>query len=135
MVFGRFPEKFSLGIFFSPSKPNTIRLTDIDTVIDLTRHEDARVRQLAIKEMCPCRVRGDIEAFYRRLLSPQLVEDPAVNVRQQVLHDLCDGSPAHLEQDIAQVLEVFNRDPDSKIRRTAHKVMASYHRTGKWNIL
>ena len=26
MVFGRFPEKFSLGIFFSPSKPNTIRL-------------------------------------------------------------------------------------------------------------
>ena len=28
MVFGRFPEKFSLGIFFSPSKPNTIRLFD-----------------------------------------------------------------------------------------------------------
>ena len=26
MVFGRFPEKFSLGIFFSPLKPNTIRL-------------------------------------------------------------------------------------------------------------
>ena len=26
MIFGRFPEKFSLGIFFSPSKPNTIRL-------------------------------------------------------------------------------------------------------------
>ena len=25
-VFGRSPEKFSLGIFFSPSKPNTIRL-------------------------------------------------------------------------------------------------------------
>ena len=27
MAFGRFPEKFSLGIFFSPSKPNTIRLS------------------------------------------------------------------------------------------------------------
>ena len=27
MVFTRFPEKFSLGIFFSPSKPNTIRLS------------------------------------------------------------------------------------------------------------
>ena len=26
MVFERFHEKFSLGIFFSPSKPNTIRL-------------------------------------------------------------------------------------------------------------
>ena len=25
-VYGRLPEKFSLGIFFSPSKPNTIRL-------------------------------------------------------------------------------------------------------------
>ena len=26
IVFGRFPEQFSFGIFFSPSKPNTIRL-------------------------------------------------------------------------------------------------------------
>ena len=29
MLFGRFPEKFSLGIFFSPSKPNTIRLNSL----------------------------------------------------------------------------------------------------------
>jgi hypothetical protein len=29
----------------------------------------------------------------------------------------------------------FNRDKDSDIRRNAHKVMATYERTGKWNIL
>ena len=37
MVFGRFPEKFSLGIFFSPSKPNTIRLCYVCTGIGLIR--------------------------------------------------------------------------------------------------
>ena len=34
MVFGRFPEKFSLGIFFSPSKPNTIRLFAVFVCFD-----------------------------------------------------------------------------------------------------
>ena len=32
MVFGKFPVKFSLGIFFPPLKPNTIRLIDHSTV-------------------------------------------------------------------------------------------------------
>jgi hypothetical protein len=53
----------------------------------------------------------------------------------QVLHTLCDGSPAHLEYDIAEALEQFNRDPDTDIRRMAHRVLAAYRRTGKWNIL
>lgn len=53
----------------------------------------------------------------------------------QVLHTICDGSPAFLETRVAAALEEFNHDSDKAIRRTAHKVLASYSRTGKWNIL
>ena len=31
-----------------------------------------------------------------------MVDDEAVNVRQQVLHTICDGSPTHLEFDVAE---------------------------------
>ena len=53
----------------------------------------------------------------------------------QVLHTLCDGSPAHLEYEVAEALEGFNRDSDSKIRRMAHKCLTAYRKTGKWNVL
>ena len=52
-----------------------------------------------------------------------------------MLHNICDGSPADYEDKVAEALEKFNRDPDSYIRRRAHKVIASYERTGKWNVL
>ena len=29
----------------------------------------------------------------------------------------------------------FNRDRDPHLRRTAHKVLGVYRKTGKWNIL
>ncbi|VDI74834.1 uncharacterized protein [Mytilus edulis] len=107
--------------------------TTIETIIELTKHSHPQVRQRALKEMCPCRVKKDHDDFWKRVL--EMVDDEAVNVRQQVLHTLCDGSPAHLEFDVAEALDGFNRDSDSKIRRTAHKCLTTYNRTGKWNIL
>jgi len=64
-----------------------------------------------------------------------MVHDTHASVRAQVLHTLCDGSPVHLEPKVVDALEVFNRDSDLAIRRRAHKIMASYARTGKWNVL
>ncbi|KAK2147214.1 hypothetical protein LSH36_563g00012 [Paralvinella palmiformis] len=107
--------------------------TDIDMIIDLTHHSDPQVRQKALKEMCPCRVKSDIDDFWLRVF--QMMDDPDERVRYQVLHTLCDGSPAHLEDRVAEGLECFNRDPDKKIRRQAHKVLTAYRRTGKWNVL
>jgi len=52
-----------------------------------------------------------------------------------VLHTLCDGSPKHLEFKVVEALKIFNNDSNAGIRRRAHKVLASYNRTGKWNIL
>ncbi|KAL3848153.1 hypothetical protein ACJMK2_019030 [Sinanodonta woodiana] len=107
--------------------------TDIDVIIDLTRHSSPQVRQRALREMCPCRVKADLADFWNRVL--EMVADEADNVRQQVLHTLCDGSPNHLESDVAEALEEFNRDPNSRIRRMAHKALTAYRKTGKWNIL
>jgi len=110
-----------------------VKTTDIDEIIELTHHEDPAVRQRALKEMCPCRVKNDLTDFWKRVL--EMKSDPADNVRQQVLHTLCDGSPNHMEFIVAEALDEFNRDPDSEIRRMAHRVLVTYNRTGKWNIL
>ena len=53
----------------------------------------------------------------------------------QVLHTLCDGSPTHMEDKVADALDIFNYDSDPKIRRQAHKVLSGYRRTGKWNVM
>ena len=60
--------------------------TDIDMIIDLTKHEHPQVRQVALREMCPCRVKTDISDFWRRVL--EMIDDPAPNVRYQVRRHL-----------------------------------------------
>ena len=107
--------------------------SDIDTIISLTKHKSPVVRQKALREMCPCRVKDDLTEFWNRVL--EMRDDEAPNVRYQVLHDLCDGSPAHLEYRVAEALDDFNRDSDPKIRRAAHKALTSYNKKGKWNVM
>ena len=53
--------------------------TDIDVIVDLTSHPDPQVRQKALREMCPCRVKDDISDFWTRVLA--MVNDPPPNVR------------------------------------------------------
>ena len=107
--------------------------TDVDVIIALSKHRDGLVRQKSLIQLCPCRVREDIDKFWSRVL--EMVTDEEARVRAQVLHTLCDGSPKHMENEVLQAMQVFNSDPDSHIRRTAHKVLATYSKSGKWNIL
>ncbi|XP_046567517.1 uncharacterized protein LOC124275879 [Haliotis rubra] len=107
--------------------------TDIDVIIELSKHDNPQVRQRALKEMCPCRVKKDLDDFWRRVV--QMIDDEADNVRMQVLHTLCDGSPQHMEFAVAEALEVFNHDTNKEIRRKAHKALTSYRMRGKWNIM
>ena len=102
-------------------------------LIELTRSEDPTVRLKATQQMCPCRVQRDHEEFWERIF--ELATDEDEKVRYQVLHNMCDGSPDSYEDKVEECLEIFNRDPDKEIRRKAHKVLASYLRTGKWNVL
>ena len=55
---------------------------DIKTILALTAHDDPIVRQRALKEICPCRVKDDIDLFWERVL--EMIDDPADNVREQV---------------------------------------------------
>ena len=104
-----------------------------DEVLVLTHYIDEEVRLKALQRLCPCRVGDEYEQFWNRIF--QMADDPSSKIRYQVLHNMCDGSPDSYEDRVVEALEKFNRDPDSEIRRKAHKVMASYLRTGKWNIL
>ncbi|KAH3809748.1 hypothetical protein DPMN_138126 [Dreissena polymorpha] len=109
------------------------KTTIIETIIALTKHCSARVRQRALKEMCPCRVKEDLTEFWERVL--EMVNDESPTVRFQVLHTLCDGSPSHMEDKVADALDIFNNDSDQKLRRKAHQVLSGYRRTGKWNVM
>ena len=102
-------------------------------LITLSLSEDPLIRQKAAQQMCPCRVQRDFSDFWSRIF--ELAQDEDSTVRYQILHNMCDGSPEGYEEKVAECLEIFNRDEDKEIRRKAHKVLASYLRTGKWNVL
>jgi len=106
---------------------------DIDVILEYTHSKDNDVRLEAVKQLCPCKVQRDIEVFWDRVF--ELVGDEDERIRKRILHIICDGSPERLEDRIYDALMEFNRDKDSDIRRTAHKVLASFEHTGKWNIL
>jgi len=106
---------------------------DITEIIELSKHEEADVRFAAVKQFCPCKVGKDIDDFWNRVF--EMVEDDDSRIRYQILHTICDGSPDHIESRVSDALEKFNQDKDKDIRRKAHKVLASYTRTGKWNVL
>lgn len=106
---------------------------DIDEIIELTKDSDPEVRAGALRCICPCRVYDKIDAFWDRVL--EMIDDEDEKVRENVLHVLCDGSPDYLEDRIIQAVQTFNRDSNKYIKRRAHKVLGSYYKTGKWNIL
>jgi hypothetical protein len=64
-----------------------------------------------------------------------MADDEDVRIRKRVLHIVCDGSPKHLEDKVYETLQKFNYDKDPDVRRTAHKVLGTYEKTGKLNIL
>lgn len=106
---------------------------NFDEVLSLSYNKNDEIRLKALQRLCPCRVKDEYEQFWNRIF--QMVDDTSPKIRYQVLHNICDGSPDTMEERVRDALEIFNRDEDPEIRRRAHKVIASYMRTGKWNIL
>ena len=112
---------------------NVTETEDIDEIITLTKDSDPAVRAKAVRTICPCRVYDKIDDFWNRVL--EMIGDEDDTVRENVLHVLCDGSPDYLEDRIIQAVQTFNRDSNKYIKRRAHKVLGSYYKTGKWNVL
>lgn len=98
--------------------------------LELTYDSDPRVRQVAIRNLCPCHIQGDVPEVWDRLL--ELSEDPDDGVRHDVLHTLVDGSPRRLRLAVVEVLERLARDPSIRRarRRFALDAVRRYHRTG-----
>jgi len=109
------------------------KCVSIEEFMTLTFSMDPLVRRKALRELCPCHVKKDVEQFWDRIV--EMISDPDERVRYQVLHNLCDGSPKTREEKIIAAIEELHNDPDKTIRSTVHRVLTSYRHTGKWNIL
>ena len=48
---------------------------------------------------------------------------------------MCDGSPTKYEEQIMECIEFLARDKDEDVRRKANKVLQSYNKYGKYNIM
>ncbi|MGH3393351.1 MAG: HEAT repeat domain-containing protein [Streptosporangiaceae bacterium] len=101
----------------------------IDGLLELSRSEESRARQLACRNLCTCHVRADDDRVWTRLL--ELVQDPDPLVRGDVLHAITDSTPAARVPAVIQALESRHNDPDVGIRRQIRKILAHYRRTGK----
>ena len=101
--------------------------------IQRTHHSDPRKRRQALKDLCPCHVRTDIPLLWDRIF--ECLSDEDGLVRDQALHALGDGSPAHLEERIVEAIERLYNDPHPDVKRKARRMLNSYRRTGKWNVL
>jgi HEAT repeat protein len=124
--FDRIAEEAGIGL---PADDRRTAKDDLDALLELSRSEQPRARQLACRNLCTCHVRADDERVWARLL--ELVEDPDPLVRGDVLHAITDSTPAPRVPAVIQALESRHNDPDVGIRRRVRKTLAHYRRTGK----
>jgi HEAT repeat protein len=119
-------EKAGVGL---PADDRRTAEDALDGLLELSRSEESRVRQLACKNLCTCHVRADDDRVWTRLL--ELIEDPDPEVRGDVIHALTDSTPAPRVPAVIRALESRHNDPDEGIRRRIRKTLAHYRRTGK----
>lgn len=101
--------------------------------IKRTYDPDPKKRKQALKDLCPCHVRADIPELWERIF--ECLHDKDGIVRDQALHALGDGSPSHLEERIVEAVESMYNDPHPDVKKKARRMLNSYRRTGKWNVL
>jgi hypothetical protein len=112
-----------------PPGDGRIAVDALDGLLELSRSEESRVRQLACKNLCTCHVRADDDRVWMRLL--ELLGDPDPRVRGDALHAITDSTPARRVPAVILALESRHNDPDEGIRRQVRKTLAHYRRTGK----
>lgn len=106
--------------------------SQIDELLDHTRDEDPKVRRLALKHLCPCRVRRDRPDVWDRVF--EMADDSDAGVRMDVVHAMTDGSPRDLADRVRHQLEGMRRDPDRLVRRYVSRTLAAQRRTGRINV-
>lgn len=124
--FTRIVEEAGVGL---PADDRRTAEDALDGLLELSRSQESRARQLACKNLCTCHVRADDDRVWTRLL--ELAGDPDPLVRRDVIHALTDSTPALRVPAVIQALESRRNDPDERTRRRVRKTLAHYHQTGK----
>jgi len=106
---------------------------DVIAILKRSRSTNPVERKAALRTMCPCKVKREIDPFWVRIV--EMCNDPDDAVRYQVLHSLCDGSPLNLEELVAETVRSFWNDPNEKVRRAARRAYNSWQRGDGINIL
>ena len=70
--------------------------------------------------------------IWQRLLD--MAADPDPGVRMDVLHNLTDGSPAELGQQVLAIVERLEKDPERKVRGYAAFLRQRQMRLGRVNV-
>jgi hypothetical protein len=104
----------------------------VNELLSLTRDPDPDVRRVAVKNLCPCHVQRHVGEIGVRLL--HLARDPNPGVRMDVLHNLTDGTPPEVAQEVVATIEALMDDPDEKGRGYATFLRARQIRLGRVNI-
>ena len=68
--------------------------TDVDVIIALSKHPNPMIRKKSLVQMCPCRVKEDINKFWERVFEMANDEDPIV--RAQVSEENSTDISSHL---------------------------------------
>jgi hypothetical protein len=99
--------------------------------LELTHHEDPTVRRVAIRNLCPCHIQGEVDQVWDRLF--EMAADPDEGVRHEVLHTMVDGSPRSRRLEVVEALERFAKDRGLKRsrRQFVNDALRRYHRTGQ----
>src|SRR6266542_3269998 len=105
-------ERVGVGLPHHGSCPTD---AELDALLEISHDDDALVRRLALKNMCPCHVRRKRMDVWDRVF--ELAVDPDPGVRRDAIHALTDGSPRELAPRVYAVLDRSRTDPDRTTRR------------------
>ena len=90
-------------------KNSLLKLEDeslsFEEVLILTSNKDEQIRLRALQRLCSCSVGDAYEQFWQRIF--EMVDDPSAKIRDEVLQNMCEGSPDEMENKVVEALEKF----------------------------